>query len=287
MEGLGSIRRVAVVALPVGAVVALLGLAVIGSSWESSFQPVEDRVVGPESSLRPRVEPGFGVDDLVLVGALAAAAAVLVAVRNRRVAVPLLVLTAISGAAIVVAFGLLPDRVVGEGGLGAGGGGPGRERVIDEAGAPSVVLTVVVVLVAVAAWVLTRQRVAGPEGGPEADGLAEAIDSLAEDLAAERGAGVREEIVLAYGRLEQLLAGRGRPRARAETTAEYSTRVLRDLGAVSGRAEALAEIYQGAAFGLDDVGLADQRRAASLLRDVAEEIGAVAAPVDPPTSRPT
>jgi hypothetical protein len=78
----------------------------------------------------------------------------------------------------------------------------------------------------------------------------------------------RNAIVACWLRLEDDVAAAGWPRHAAETSAEYTTRVLAAVGLDGEAVTALAALYREARFSTHTLGEADRSRATAALRAV-------------------
>lgn len=88
----------------------------------------------------------------------------------------------------------------------------------------------------------------------------------------------RNAIVACWLRLEDDVAAAGWPRQPAETSAEYTSRVLAAAGLDREAVHALAALYREARFSSHPLGEADRDRAATALRTVHESLVAASAP---------
>ena len=120
------------------------------------------------------------------------------------------------------------------------------------------------------ALVVTRSRRRG-RGDVDVDDLAHEVQELADRLLDLAGS-PRQNIIATYDHLEHLLASGGRSRDDAETTAEFSARVLTELGVSSGSCVQLAALYQAVAYGEREASEGDQVEASELLSAVSDDL---------------
>jgi hypothetical protein len=103
-----------------------------------------------------------------------------------------------------------------------------------------------------------------------AEALAEALDGTLDDLRAETDP--RRAVIAAYARLERVLAAHGRPRAKAETPAEYLRRLLLDLEVGEQAVRRLTDLFTRAKFSQHEVDVGMKEEAIEALEDVRHEL---------------
>ena len=125
-----------------------------------------------------------------------------------------------------------PDQVFGSGPAGPASTSPDADIYKPEFAWAPVVVTVALILLALAAWWYagrSRKRARGElvRENRLATDLAAAMDESLDDLRAEPDP--RRAVIKAYARLERVLAGHRLPRRAAEAPLEYLARMLDDL----------------------------------------------------------
>ena len=138
---------------------------------------------------------------------------------------------------------------------------------------PAVVVTVALVLVAVAAWWYAgraRRRARGEAQPLLAAAVVHAVDESLDDLRAEPDP--RRAVIAAYARLERVLAAHGFPRAASEAPLEYLGRMLAELSVSERAARALTELFERAKFSQHAVGPEMKEQAIEALETVRDDL---------------
>ncbi|HEX2429027.1 MAG TPA: DUF4129 domain-containing protein [Gaiellaceae bacterium] len=100
--------------------------------------------------------------------------------------------------------------------------------------------------------------------------LAAVLDDTLDDLRAE--ADPRRAVIAAYARLERVLGANGVPPRSSETPEEYLSRVLADLPLGSGAAERLTDLFTRAKFSQHEVDATMKEDAIGALEQVRDEL---------------
>jgi len=142
------------------------------------------------------------------------------------------------GFLVLLALGV--SRIGGDGGLRdqpfqpigdqSGGGADSDSQYRPEFATVPVLVTLALVTIAVTAGALAlraRRRPAEPGDAALASALADVLDDTLDDIRAEQDP--RRAVIIAYARLERVLAWYGAPRLMSEAPEEYLERVLLDL----------------------------------------------------------
>lgn len=260
------------------AVPIVLVLAVLGSGWSKEFPDAGDDLSSPEAITLESPE-GVGLAPFYVLGSALLLYFGFRLLKNR----------AWRAAPIVLAAGIL-FAVLGlfRGGIELGGSGlvtaseSSRDAVVEvtQAGVPGIgvilLLGGLAAIGGVGAMVMQRRHRVAPDKGSD-DGLASALVGLTDDLDRAQGSPL-ENIIVTYASLERLLAARGDERSPAETTAEFSARVLTRLGAGSRDCRDLADLYQAVGFSERVATIGDQSTAAALLIGIAKDLTATDEP---------
>ncbi|MGZ6803936.1 MAG: DUF4129 domain-containing protein [Nocardioidaceae bacterium] len=143
-------------------------------------------------------------------------------------------------------------------------------------------LLVLVLVAAFAAGWLWRHRWRRPPARdaldavplPEPEQVAEALaDDAARQLAALDEGDARNGVVRCWLRLEEVIAEAGLPRSRAETSTEYTVRVLHVLDLDPRAVAALADLYREARFSEHQIDESAREAARGHLRRLHDELG--------------
>ena len=155
--------------------------------------------------------------------------------------------------------------------------GPRLERPRER---PEFRWSVVVVLGALAAvgggYLFVRRRRAGrePSNATLADELGGALDDALGDLEDERDP--RRAVIVAYARMEDVLADHGFPRRAFEAPFEYLARIVRELQVRAEAALALTELFERAKFSRHEIDPAMRQEAIEALASVRDDLRAAA-----------
>ncbi len=138
---------------------------------------------------------------------------------------------------------------------------------------PPVIVTVGLVVLAVAAWWFAgraRRRARGELRPVLAAAVAQAVDESLDDLRAEPDP--RKAVIAAYARLERVLAAHGLPRDPAEAPLEYLGRMLAQLSVSDRAARALTDLFEEAKFSQHAVGPEMKEQAIDALQTVRDDL---------------
>lgn len=253
--------------IAVGLVPLVLVLAVVGAGWNTSFE-TPDRSPSDGSAPPVGITPQLDLLPFVVLAVLMIAALLVLIVRHR-------------GWTGFVIVGLLALGLVGLGLLGGrldrGDEAPATEpsidssEVLDPDSARNPRLVVIWALIGasvVAAMLAAARRRDDPID--ESD-MSEVVAEIAANLDTASQS-PRHNIITMYGSLETRLAGGLNARGVSETTAEFSARVLLQLGASAEACAELADIYQIVGYGERDAMSGDQHRAGELLRSISADL---------------
>jgi MYXO-CTERM domain-containing protein len=136
---------------------------------------------------------------------------------------------------------------------------------------PVVVVTAVLALAALAAFLVVRRR-RGKPAGPRsvaADISAVLEDALA-DVRAERDP--RRAVIKAYARMESVLAAHGLPRDPAEAPYEFLARTLEELDASGESVRRLTDLFERAKFSTHEIDERMREEAIAALTAVRDEL---------------
>jgi len=256
---------VSVLAVPV-----LLAMGVVGSTWSTEFDPTSGEAGSDEGvAIESPVEVDFPiVFAILLIGFLVLLLYVLLRAKGLKWIV--LVCLMFGGIAMLGLLGGALDREdnapVAEIGTDVA-----EERPVVSASEPPWSLVIVMVSIAIAGCVAIVARARYDEDESEGE-LSEEVERLGDELALAGGS-PRANIITVYASLERLLGRSGHRRDPSETTAEFSSRTLAELGASAVSCTELAALYQDVAFREREATVVDQERAADLLRSVSVDLG--------------
>jgi len=253
--------------IAVGMVPLVLVLAVVGAGWNTNFEP-QDRSTPAAAAVAADITPQLDLRPFMVLAVLAIVALVVLIMRDR-------------GWTGLLVVGLLLLGLVGLGMLGGqlerGGGPLDAETSIDAGGRlgpdlarnPRLIVIWALIGASVVGAMLTAAR-RNDEPMDEGD-LSGAVAEIAATLdTASRSP--RHNIITMYASLEDRLAGGANARAVSETTAEFSARVLHQLGAGAEACAELAELYQIVGYGERDASQSDHLRAGELLRSISADL---------------
>jgi len=253
--------------IAVGMVPLVLVLAVVGAGWNTNFE-APDRSSSVAAPVVVEVTPPLDLRPFMVLAVLAILALLVLIMRERGWTGFLIV--------ALLALGLVGLGILG-GQLDRGAKAPLDEASIDSGGRvdpdlarnPRLVLIWALIGASVVGAMLAAAR-RNDEPIDESD-LSESVAEIAAtlDMALQSP---RHNIVTMYASLENRLAGGVNARAVSETTAEFSARVLHQLGASAEACAELAEVYQVVAFGERDAVSSDQLRAGELLRSISADL---------------
>lgn len=260
-------RRHRRMAIAVGMVPLVLVLAVVGAGWNTSFDSPERSSSAPGPTA-PLSAPENTLWPFMVLAVIALVALLVLIVRDR----------AWTGFLVV---GLLALALVGLGFLGGQldrGDEPTETEssfepgdALDPESARNPRLVVIWALLGasvIAAMLVVVRRKDDPV---EENNLSEAVAEIAATLDTASQS-PRQNIITMYASLETRLAGSLHARGLSETTAEFSARVLHQLGAGADACSELAEIYQIVGYGERDALPRDQLRAGELLRSISADL---------------
>lgn len=135
---------------------------------------------------------------------------------------------------------------------------------------PALLITVAVVLAT--GFLLWRQVRASPRraGAPRPAGraLQEVLDDALDGVISEQDP--RRAVIVAWARMEQVLAARGLPRRPSEAPFEYAARAFAELGLPAEGLEGFAWLFEWARFSLNEVTQAMREDAAQRLSALRE-----------------
>jgi hypothetical protein len=137
----------------------------------------------------------------------------------------------------------------------------------------SVIITVTLIVLAVAAWWYSgraRRRARGELQPALAAAVAQAVDESLDDLRAEPDP--RRAVIAAYARLERVLAAHGLPRKPSEAPLEYLGRMLTELSVSDRAARVLTELFERAKFSQHAVGSEMKEEAIEALQTVRDDL---------------
>jgi len=254
-------------AIALGVVPLVLVLAVVGAGWDMTFEPSDRSSPGAQSGTVLET-PDFVVWPFVVLGVMALVALLALIIRDRGWTGFLVIALLVMG---LVGLGILGGRAE------RGDAAPEPETSVqagDVSDVPAarsprliVILALVGASVVAAMCIVTR----GPEEMPDAEELSDVVAEIALELdSASRSP--RQNIITMYSDLETRLAGGLNARRRSETTAEFSARVLLQLGANAEACSELALLYQLIGFGEREARDQDQVRAGQLLMSISADL---------------
>ena len=108
-----------------------------------------------------------------------------------------------------------------------------------------------------------------PESTVEED-LAEAVDTIIDDLRRERDA--RRAVIAAYANMERVLASHGLERSPAETPLEYLARILRSLDVRDSAVRSLTQLFEYAKFSAHVIDAAMKQKAIEALVNIRDDL---------------
>lgn len=247
----------------------LLVMGVVGSTWSTEFDPAgHETATDGAPALESPIELGFPLFAVLLLGVLL----LLLFMLLKAKALKWIVLVAVmcGGVALLGLLGGALDREdnapVPEVDADV------TERVpVVAAGDPRWSLVIAMLGIAVVGCMAIVARTRHDDDELDAE-LSEQVGRLGDELALADGS-PRTNIIAVYAALERLLGRHGHQRHRSETTAEFISRTLNQMGGSAVACSELAGLYQQIAFGEREAALADQERAAHLLRVVSSGLG--------------
>jgi hypothetical protein len=135
-----------------------------------------------------------------------------------------------------------------------------------------VLLVLLLVAVAVAAYVISGRRARGREAHREAllEDVSAVLDETLDDLRAEPDP--RRAVIAAYARLERVVAVSGLPRGDAETQEEYLGRFLASLEVSERAARRLTDLFERARFSQHAVDVGMKEEAIGALEQLRDEL---------------
>ena len=266
-----ALRRNARLLVAICVIPLLLVLAVVGSGWDTEFESEPSEASEDvQEDVSIEGDPTFA--PFAIVGVIVAIGLLYLLLRHRVTKALAILLVALVAVALLGLWRFTLEEEAGD--------PPPEEEVLDttlipgaeEAEEPPWGLIIGLGAVGAVAFalVVTRSRRRG-RGDVDVDDLAHEVQELADRLLDLAGS-PRQNIIATYDHLEHLLASGGRSRDDAETTAEFSARVLTELGVSSGSCMQLAALYQAVAYGEREASEGDQVEASELLSAVSDDL---------------